>query len=185
LGVAEKKATIEGGIEQAQIHANATMAGINKPTDLDKQANTIYASMVAADKTIEQDPATKAMAMAEARKQAADQLGRFPGSARAEAAENKDRAKAAGDVAIMKRADKQWKAANAAGDQAAMDARVLQMIDEQMGKVGGAPKGGAPAPAPQAKAQTPDLNTWMAAARKANPGVSDADLKAYYSSNYK
>jgi hypothetical protein len=69
IGVAEKQATIAGGLEQARTTAAATMAGVNKPTDLDKQANAIYASMVAADKTIEQDPATKAATMAEARRQ--------------------------------------------------------------------------------------------------------------------
>jgi hypothetical protein len=40
-----------------------------------------------------------------------------------------------------------------------------------------------PAPAPiQAPA---NLNTFLDAARKANPGVSDADLTAYYNSKYK
>ena len=41
---------------------------------------------------------------------------------------------------------------------------------------------GAPAPAPM---QAPkDLNTFLEAARKANKGVSDADLTAYYNSKY-
>jgi hypothetical protein len=189
IGVLEKKATIEAGVENAKTQAAATMAGVNKPSDLDKQANSIYASMVAADPSIEKDPATKAQAMATARKQGAGEIGRYASEDRLAAAENKDRTKVASEVALMKRGDKQWRAASAAGDQAAMDARVLQMIDENMGKVGGgAPKGGsAPAPTQQAPVATkgPDLNTFMTAARKANPGVSDADLKAYYNSTYK
>jgi cytochrome c551/c552 len=45
---------------------------------------------------------------------------------------------------------------------------------------------GGPAPTqPAPAAKGPDLNTFMVAARKANPGVSDADLKAYYNSKYK
>jgi hypothetical protein len=126
--------------------------------------------------------------MATARKQGAGEIGRYASEDRLAAQENKDRTKVASEVALMKRGDKQWRAASTAGDQAAMDARVLQMIDESMGKVGGAPKGGpAPAPTQQAPVATkgPDLNTFMTAARKANPGVSDADLKAYYNSTYK
>jgi hypothetical protein len=156
IGVLEKKAAIEAGTENAKIQAAATMAGVNKPSDLDKQANSIYASMVAADPSIEKDPATKAQAMATARKQGAGEIGRYASEDRLAAQENKDRTKVASEVAIMKKADKQWKAANAAGDQAAMDAAVLRMIDEGMGKVGGAPKGGAqanPQAAPQTNAQ--------------------------------
>lgn len=173
LGALEKVSTIQASVDNNIRQANAQMAGANKPTDLDKQASSIYASMVTADKSIEQDPATKALAMAEARKQAADQLGRYPGSARAEAAENKDRVKAASDVAIMKKADKQWKAANAAGDQAAMDARVLQMIDESMGKVGGGAQKGGPAPAvaPQAAATAIKVTT-EAQFAKLKPGTT-------------
>lgn len=173
LDVRGKVASIEAGRENAQTQAAATMAGVNKPTDLDKQASSIYASMVAADKSIERDPATKALAMAEARKQAADQLGRYPGSARTEAAESKDRVKAASDVAIMKRADKQWKAANTAGDQAAMDARVLQMIDESMGKVGGGAQKGGPAPAVATQAAATAIKvTTEAQFAKLKPGTT-------------
>jgi hypothetical protein len=188
IGVLEKKAAIEAGTENAKIQAAATMAGVNKPDTVDKQAAGIYAAMVAADPSIEKDPATKAAAIAASRKQGAGEVGRYASEDRLAAQENKDRTKVASEVAIMKKADKQWKAANAAGDQAGMDAAVIRMIDEGMGKVGGAPKGGpAPAPTQQAPVATkgPDLNTFMTAARKANPGVSDADLKAYYNSTYK
>ena len=43
------------------------------------------------------------------------------------------------------------------------------------------PSRGGPQPAPTT---VPPLNTWMDAARKANPGVSDADLAKYYNSKY-
>jgi hypothetical protein len=43
------------------------------------------------------------------------------------------------------------------------------------------PAPAAPAAAPVA---VPPLNTWMDAARKANPGVSDADLAKYYNNKY-
>ena len=47
---------------------------------------------------------------------------------------------------------------------------------------GTAPAPGAAQPAPTTA--PPPLNTWMDAARKANPGVSDADLANYYNSKY-
>jgi hypothetical protein len=43
----------------------------------------------------------------------------------------------------------------------------------------------APAPAPAPIQAPPNLNVFLDAARKANPGVSDADLTAYYNSKYK
>ena len=42
----------------------------------------------------------------------------------------------------------------------------------------------APQAAPAAPAAKPSMQEFMAAARKANPGVSDADLAAYYNSKY-
>ena len=52
-----------------------------------------------------------------------------------------------------------------------------------------APAPGATQQAPAARQQQqaappPPLNVWMDAARKANPGVSDADLAKYYNSKY-
>jgi len=54
---------------------------------------------------------------------------------------------------------------------------------------GAAPAPGATQQAPAAQQQQqaappPPLNVWMDAARKANPGVSDADLAKYYNSKY-
>jgi hypothetical protein len=44
---------------------------------------------------------------------------------------------------------------------------------------------GANTPAPAPMQAPKDLNTFLDAARKANPGFSDADLTAYYNSKYK
>lgn len=44
---------------------------------------------------------------------------------------------------------------------------------------------GANTPAPAPMQAPKDLNTFLVAARKENPGVSDADLTAYYNSKYK
>ena len=44
---------------------------------------------------------------------------------------------------------------------------------------------GANTPAPAPMQAPKDLNTFLEAARKANPGFSDADLTAYYNSKYK
>jgi hypothetical protein len=48
---------------------------------------------------------------------------------------------------------------------------------------GAAPAAAGPAPAAGAAAR-PAIDTWMAAARTANPGVSDAELRAYYERTY-
>jgi hypothetical protein len=44
---------------------------------------------------------------------------------------------------------------------------------------------GANTPAPAPVQAPPNLNVFLEAARKANPGYSDADLTAYYNSKYK
>jgi hypothetical protein len=77
IGVAEKQAQIEGGLEQARVGASATLG---RQTDLDKLTKVNYEAMLEAGK-----PANKAT-LAAAANAATDQLGKFPGSARAEAA---------------------------------------------------------------------------------------------------
>lgn len=89
IGVVEKQASIQASVENAKRQAEATMAGVNKPTDLDKQAQTLYNARVAKDPSIAVNPVKKAEALAEVRATAADQLGRYPGSARVEAAQTK------------------------------------------------------------------------------------------------
>jgi hypothetical protein len=180
IDVLGKKATIEAGVENAKTQAAATMAGVNKPTDLDKQAQALYEAKVAKDPAIATSAIRKAEVMAEARSIAADQLGRYPGSARAEVAATKAMAPEL-ETALM-RSKPYNKAMNAGNyeEAAAIRAQIVSSMKPADKKEG-------PAPAQPAPAATkgPDLNTFMAAARKANPGVSDADLKAYYNSTYK
>lgn len=85
IGIAEKQATIQAGIDNSKRQAAASMASVNKPTDLDKQAQALFDAKVAKDPSIATDPVKRAETMATARATAADQLGRYPGSARAEA----------------------------------------------------------------------------------------------------
>lgn len=94
INITEKQATIQAGIENSKRQAAASMAGVNKPTDLDKQAQALYEAKVAKDPSIATDPVKRAEAMATARATAADQLGRYPGSVRAEAATNAAETKA-------------------------------------------------------------------------------------------
>jgi hypothetical protein len=60
-------------------------------------------------------------------------------------------------------------------------ARATALRKEYEEKFRTAPPAGAAAPAAGAR---PSLDAWMAAARTSNPGVSDAELKAYYERTY-
>jgi hypothetical protein len=173
IGVLEKKATIEGGLEQSRIQASATLG---KKTDLERLTDAQYAKMVEAGEP--PNAATKAIAS----ERAANLYGKMAGSTRADIADTTAREKAMAAVDTSKLTDPVWKEAKKNKDTEGMRAREEQLINQRMGKK---PEGG-PAPAQQAPAaKGPDLNTFMVAARKANPGVSDADLKAYYDSKYK
>jgi len=85
-----KAAEMEKGIEVANISARASMAGVNKPSDMDKQASAIYDAMVAKDPSILNDPVKKAQAAADSRRIGAGEIGRYPADARVAAGENKD-----------------------------------------------------------------------------------------------
>jgi hypothetical protein len=172
LGVLEKKATIEAGRENAQAQVAATLG---KKTDLERLTDAQYAKMVEAGEP--PNAATKAIAS----ERAANLYGKMAGSTRADIADTTAREKAMAAVDTSKLTDPVWKEAKKNKDTEGMRAREEQLINQRMGKK---PEGG-PAPAQQTAAKGPDLNTFMAAARKANPGVSDAALKAYYDSKYK
>jgi hypothetical protein len=61
----------------------------------------------------------------------------------------------------------------------------VQASSAQQRSASAAAASGLSAPtAAQAPNGTPDLHTFLAAARRANPGTSDADLKAYYAKTY-
>jgi hypothetical protein len=147
LGVAEKEAQIRAGIKQAEIGAAATMAGVNKPTDLDKQAQALYEAKVAKDPSIATSAIRKAEAMAEARSTAADQLGRYPGSARAEAAATKAMAPEL-ETALLR--SKPYNKAMNAGDYEGAAAIREQIVNSM--KPAAKEKGG-PAPAQQTPTQ--------------------------------
>lgn len=164
-----------GGIQQANIHAAATREAAARPTDLDKQTQRVYAAL------LESGEPANAKTMAKAAQQAASDIGRYPGEARIEAGDVKNRLAAAEKVEIAKLQDPAWREAKKNKDTAAMKARETEMINGMMGKTSAAP---APAPSVAPQASVPSLNTWMDAARKANPGVSDADLTAYYNRTY-
>jgi hypothetical protein len=100
-----------------------------------------------------------------------------------ESAEQIDAAKRFDAAKLMK--TQEYKAAK--GDPAKiaeLDRQIAARIGYKLPPTHPAMQGAnTPAPAPiQAPA---NLNTFLDAARKANPGVSDADLTAYYNSKYK
>jgi hypothetical protein len=175
ISVVEKQAQIAGGLEQARVQAAATMG---KKTDLERLTEAQYNKMIESGEPA--NAATKAIAS----ERAANLYGKMAGSTRADIAGATAREKAAEAVDMLKFQDPTWKEAKKNKDPDGMRAREQQLINERMNK---APEDkGGPAPAKQTPAtKGPDLNTFMAAARKANPGVSDADLKAYYNSTYK
>jgi hypothetical protein len=85
VGVQEKTAQLLGGLAQAEMSGKYQLqaAGIsaNKPTDLARQTDIVYQGMLEAGA-----PANK-QTMAKAAAQAASDLGRYPGEARAAAAQ--------------------------------------------------------------------------------------------------
>jgi hypothetical protein len=78
-----------------------------------------------------------------------------------------------------------YKKAEKTGDTAAME-RIRQQAAEKARapSLKNTAPTAAPAPAPAPMQAPKDLNTFLEAARKANKGVSDADLTAYYNSKY-
>jgi hypothetical protein len=172
IGVLEKKATIEGGIKQAEIGAAATLG---KKTDLERLTESQYAALIEAGAP--NNAATRATAAAKA----ADLIGRYPGSERAAAAANKDRLKVAEAVDMMlmkpgveKQRYRELQAADKVGgtNQAAEYRRSL--IDSEMGVTPSAEKGGpAPTQQPQqTSASAPIKVTTEAQFAKLKPGTT-------------
>lgn len=85
IGAQEKTAQLLGGLAQsemtAQSHLQAAGISANKPTDLARQTDIVYQGLLEAGA-----PANK-QTMAKAAAQAASDLGRYPGEARAAAAQ--------------------------------------------------------------------------------------------------
>jgi hypothetical protein len=203
-GVKERVAQLSSGLAQAELSGEyglrAANVSANKPTDLARQTDIVYQGMLEAGA-----PANK-QTMAKAAAQAASDLGRYPGEARAAAAQagatqkSVDKAREAWAEAVMlpKGPGKEYRdlqKADPTGERAAAFKEAWIEREMSIGKAAsqGAPVQGAPTPAPvrgapatQGAAPTavPPLNTWMSAAKKANPNVSDAELAAYYNQKY-
>lgn len=194
ISVAEKQATIEGGLEQARIHAAATTAAANKPTFDMSMVKAKINEAIKADPTIANDPKRMAALEAKAYSDTAREVKSvYPSAQRADIAADTAREKVRENVLSELMNPKApdyntYKALLAQDKQNGTNTAgsfVEGLVNKRTG--GGQPQqGGAPQqPTQQPAARVPDLNTWMAAAKKANPGVSDADLTAYYNSKYK
>jgi hypothetical protein len=180
ISAQEKIAQLQTTIRGQDVQAATSAASAAKPTDLDKQTKIRYAA------ALEAGEPPNAATMSKAAQQAASDLGRYPGEARVEAAGAKldqgvreKATKAVDDVIMM---DKKYRDLQKTDAPAAEKYRTEKILRETARLMGGAGAAGAPAAGAPAK---PSMQVFMDAARKANPGVSDADLAAYYNSKYK
>ena len=183
--VAQLNAGLAGTEMQTAASLTTAKMAANKETDLARQTNIRYAALLEEGK-----PANK-KTMAEAASMAASDLGRYPG------AEKLDVAREAAASKSKKEANESWgnavltdknlrktysdlQKADPTGEQAA------SFKDRWVAREMGTAPAAAPAAAPQAAAPVakPSMQAFMDAARKANPGVSDADLAAYYNRKY-
>jgi hypothetical protein len=102
LGLQEKVAQLQSGLAQTEMQGENALkvAGVHgeyslkaakvaaaHPTDLDKQAEAIYAAKVAKDPSIASDPQRSAQTRADARQTAAAEIGRYPGDLKANLAQ--------------------------------------------------------------------------------------------------
>jgi hypothetical protein len=176
IGAEEKVAQLNAGLAGTEMQTAATLKAqqmaANKETDLARQTRIRY------DSLIEQGKPANKQTMAEAASMAASDLGRFPGT------EKLDIAREGADAKFQARVDKALESnvpylkAVQKGNTAEA-ARIRQGVATELSNT-------APAAAPQAAAPVakPSMQAFMDAARKANPGVSDADLAAYYNQKY-
>jgi hypothetical protein len=147
IDVQGKIAQLETTIRGQDVQAATSAASAAKPTDLDKQTKIRYAA------ALEAGEPPNAATMSKAAQQAASDLGRYPGEARAEAAGAKlDQAarekatKAIDDKLLM---DKEYRRLQKADAPAAERYRTDMITRETARLMGGA---GAPAAAPAANA---------------------------------
>jgi hypothetical protein len=226
IGIQEKVAQLQSGLAGTEMqgenalkvagvtaasHLAAAKIAAAHPTDLDKQADAIYAAKVAKDPSIASDPQRSAQTRADARESAASQIGRYPGESKAANAANalydkkyKESEAAVDNILTMNRAlASQYRMLQAEdkknGTNTASDFRdgLIQQHLQRSAPPAQAAQGQAtsqPVPGgtgtpsrsgPQPTSTTvPTMQAFMDAARKANPGVSDADLAAYYNQKY-
>jgi hypothetical protein len=147
IDVAQKEATIAATIRGQDVQAATSAASAAKPTDLDKQTKIRYAA------ALEAGEPPNAATMSKAAQQAASDLGRYPGEARAEAAGAKldqgAREKATKTVDDKLLMDKEYRRLQKADAPAAERYRTDMITRETARLMGGA---GAPAAAPAANA---------------------------------
>jgi hypothetical protein len=164
----------------AASHLQAAKITAAKETDLNRQTNIRYAALIEQGK-----PANK-QTMAEAASMAANDLKQSDVRREAAAGVRDDKFEARVDKALESNMPYMKAVQKGKTDEAA---RIRQGVVEELRATASqsapAPTA-APAAVPQAAAPTakPSLQAFMDAARKANPGVSDADLAAYYNSKY-
>jgi hypothetical protein len=206
-GVKERVAQLSGGLAQAELSGEYGLkaAAVNKEAGAtaDRQIAALAAQIR------EKDPSlSPAEVNARATKDYLNLSGRYSGDTRASAAQEALRVKK------LEKAEEAWgNTTMKPSNPIAKQYRDLQKIDSSGARAEafknewmlnhmaiGAPEQSAPAqgaptptpapvrgaPAAQGVAPTavPPLNTWMSAAKKANPGVSDAELTAYYNQKY-
>jgi len=189
LGVQEKIAQLEGGLAGTELQGENALkvAGVNaatslqtakmaaaKETDLARQTNINYAALLEEGK-----PANK-QTMAEAARMAANDLKQSDVRREAAAGVRDDKFELRVDKALESNMP-YMKAVQKGNTEEA--ARIRQGVVAELRATSSQ---AAPAAAPQAAAPVvkPSMQEFMAAARKANPGVSDADLAAYYNRKY-
>jgi hypothetical protein len=144
IGVKEKIAQLETTIRGQDVQAATSAAASAKPTDLDKQTKIRYAA------ALEAGEPPNAATMSKAAQQAASDLGRYPGEARATAAEVKldqgvrEKATKAVDDGIMM--DKKYRDLQKTDPVAAEKHRADKIARETARLMGGAgaPAAGAP-----------------------------------------
>jgi hypothetical protein len=144
IGVKEKIAQLETTIRGQDVQAATSAASAAKPTDLDKQTKIRYAA------ALEAGEPPNAATMSKAAQQAASDLGRYPGEARATAAEVKldqgvrEKATKAVDDGIMM--DKKYRDLQKTDPVAAEKHRADKIARETARLMGGAgaPAAGAP-----------------------------------------
>lgn len=177
-----KVAQLNAGLAGTEMQTGATLAAAKLNRDAGATADRQIAALAAEIK--EKNPnLSPAEINARATKDYLNLSGRFPG------ADKLDLARDAENVKFQARVDKAleinvpYMKAMKKGDFAEMS-RIRQGVATELSNTAPA---AAPAPAaPQAAAPAakPSMQAFMDAARKANPGVSDADLAAYYNQKY-
>jgi hypothetical protein len=174
LSANEKLATIEGGLEQARIHTAAS-----QNTDFKTLANSLYQAKVEAGA-----PETAATRAA-ANKEAADQWGKYPGSARAENAEQTAREKAEKSTQTYLMSPAGLETGKKIRTLSKTDpAEAQRLYEEQvMSRMGKKSEGGAPPAQPNAQpAQAPTAPPTKAVSiLKGNPSAQN---RAYFDQTF-